>query len=73
MTQRGHKRGFAELAGLGGRGLPLREGNARSIVRDCRREGHALCACRPRRLVKNASGGAMRGSSAGTTMLSEPI
>lgn len=25
--------------------------NARSIVRDCRREGHALCACRPRRLI----------------------
>jgi hypothetical protein len=32
--------------------------NARSIVRDCRREGHALCACRSRRLGKNASGGA---------------
>ena len=32
--------------------------NARSIVRDCRREGHALCACCSRRSVKKDFGGA---------------
>jgi (p)ppGpp synthase/HD superfamily hydrolase len=47
--------------------------NARSIVRDCRREGHALCACRPRRLIESASGGADEGSSGGTTMLIGPV